>query len=165
MAIPLDGFPEALLRKDEKEYMMGIDEAGRGPTLGPMVYGSAFCAVEDEARMKAMGFMDSKQLTEAKRDQLWAELQACASFLQQDAQRFMDEYDEDGNGQIEWGEIPKLASMFMEMDLDCDGYLSLDELMAYLSGDPKLSAKQQSVTACSTNPASACSSGEAYSSA
>ena len=72
-----------------------------------------------------------------------AELQACASFLQQDAQRFMDEYDEDGNGQIEWGEIPKLASMFMEMDLDCDGYLSLDELMAYLSGDPKLSAKQR----------------------
>ena len=56
---------------------MGIDEAGRGPTLGPMVYGSAFCAVEDEERLKKMGFMDSKQLTEAKRDKLWAELQAC----------------------------------------------------------------------------------------
>ena len=78
VSLPLEGFPDALLGQD-KEYMMGIDEAGRGPTLGPMVYGSAFCAVEDEAKVKAMGFMDSKQLTEAKRDQLWAELQARAS--------------------------------------------------------------------------------------
>ena len=54
---------------------MGIDEAGRGPTLGPMVYGSAFCAVEDESKLRGMGFNDSKQLTEAKRDSLWAELQ------------------------------------------------------------------------------------------
>jgi ribonuclease H2 subunit A len=77
MSIILDGFPDGVLRQDGKEYMMGIDEAGRGPTLGPMVYGSAFCAVEDEERLKKMGFMDSKQLTEAKRDKLWAELQAC----------------------------------------------------------------------------------------
>lgn len=75
-AITLEGCADALLSKD-KEYMMGIDEAGRGPVLGPMVYGSAFCAVEDEAKMKAMGFMDSKQLTEAKRDQLWADLKTC----------------------------------------------------------------------------------------
>jgi ribonuclease HII len=60
---------------DPREFMMGIDEAGRGPTLGPMVYGAAFCAVEDEHRLRAMGFNDSKQLTEAKRAQLWDELQ------------------------------------------------------------------------------------------
>ena len=76
ISLPLDGCDPALLSQD-KEYMMGIDEAGRGPTLGPMVYGSAFCAVEDEPRLRSMGFMDSKQLTEAKRDQLWAELQTC----------------------------------------------------------------------------------------
>lgn len=56
--------------------MMGIDEAGRGPTLGPMVYGSAFCRVQDEARLKAMGFADSKTLTEAKRESLWSELRS-----------------------------------------------------------------------------------------
>ena len=73
-SLMLRGCPVALL-DDPREFMMGIDEAGRGPTLGPMVYGAAFCAVEDEHRLRAMGFNDSKQLTEAKRAQLWDELQ------------------------------------------------------------------------------------------
>ena len=41
----------------------------------PGADGSAFCAVEDEHKLRAMGFMDSKQLTEAKRDALWEALQ------------------------------------------------------------------------------------------
>ena len=65
----------SLLADDGREYMMGVDEAGRGPTLGPMVYGSAFCAVEDEDKLRKMGFNDSKQLTEAKRESLWQEMQ------------------------------------------------------------------------------------------
>ena len=60
----------------DEPVIMGIDEAGRGPVLGPMVYGSAFCFLKDEARMKAMGFMDSKQLTETKREELWRGLKA-----------------------------------------------------------------------------------------
>ena len=79
MGLQLAGCDEALLvaSREGTEFMMGIDEAGRGPTLGPMVYGSAFCAVEDEHRIRSMGFNDSKQLTEAKRDKLWEELQTC----------------------------------------------------------------------------------------
>lgn len=73
----LHGCDDALLlrSKEGTEFMMGIDEAGRGPTLGPMVYGSTFCAVTDEHRLKSMGFQDSKVLSEAKRQQLWNELQ------------------------------------------------------------------------------------------
>ena len=76
-SLALRGCPEAFLADDGREYMMGIDEAGRGPTLGPMVYGSAVCAVEDEKKLRSMGFNDSKQLTETKRDQLWDEVQTC----------------------------------------------------------------------------------------
>lgn len=75
-SIRLVGCEPALLSQDD-EYMMGIDEAGRGPTIGPMVYGSAFCKVSDEPKLRAMGFADSKTLSEDQREELWAGVKSC----------------------------------------------------------------------------------------
>lgn len=50
--------------------MLGVDEAGRGPVLGPMVYGIAYCPVEFAEDLKRLGFADSKTLTEEKREEL-----------------------------------------------------------------------------------------------
>lgn len=51
--------------------LLGIDEAGRGPVLGPMVYASAFCAVSKHDELKTCAFADSKTLTEEKREGLF----------------------------------------------------------------------------------------------
>lgn len=51
--------------------ILGIDEAGRGPVLGPMTYGAAYWSCADDKAVSAMGFDDSKALTPAQRNGLF----------------------------------------------------------------------------------------------
>jgi ribonuclease HII len=59
--------------------VLGIDEAGRGSLLGGMVYGMAYWSMsadmdDDKSIPSTTDFGDSKQLTEQKRDELFARI-------------------------------------------------------------------------------------------
>ncbi|TCD69344.1 hypothetical protein EIP91_007900 [Steccherinum ochraceum] len=51
-------------------YMLGVDEAGRGPVLGPLVYGVAYCPLSYHEDLRGLGFADSKTLTPEVRSSL-----------------------------------------------------------------------------------------------
>lgn len=54
---------------------MGIDEAGRGPVFGPMVYGAALWPLRFKEDIIKRGFQDSKKLTEDQRENLYSMMQ------------------------------------------------------------------------------------------
>ncbi|KAG1750814.1 ribonuclease H-like domain-containing protein [Suillus lakei] len=51
-------------------YILGVDEAGRGPVLGPLVYGVSYCPASWKTDLEQLGFADSKTLTPERRTQL-----------------------------------------------------------------------------------------------
>ena len=49
-------------------FKLGIDDAGRGPVIGPMVLAGCLIDEETEAEFKKLGVKDSKQLTPKRRE-------------------------------------------------------------------------------------------------
>ncbi len=50
------------------ELILGIDDAGRGPVIGPMVLAGCLITKTSERELKKLGVKDSKQLTPRRRE-------------------------------------------------------------------------------------------------
>ena len=62
---------------EKDTIILGIDEAGRGPVLGPMVYACAYWKEEyDKDIRKKFKFNDSKQLTPGDRERMFNQIKA-----------------------------------------------------------------------------------------
>ncbi|KAG8441412.1 hypothetical protein GDO86_006958 [Hymenochirus boettgeri] len=70
--------PESCRKED---CCLGIDEAGRGPVLGPMVYGICYCPVSRKKDLEDLKVADSKTLSEAERERLFEKLNATSEFI------------------------------------------------------------------------------------
>merc|ERR1712183_276817 len=62
--------PNLINPETKPEIVLGIDEAGRGPVLGPMVYACCFAPLEKHDEIRAQGCEDSKQLKDEQRREI-----------------------------------------------------------------------------------------------
>jgi len=53
---------------DNINFLIGIDDAGRGPVIGPMVLAGVLIKKEDESFLKELGAKDSKQVSAEDRE-------------------------------------------------------------------------------------------------
>lgn len=62
------------------EIIAGIDEAGRGPVLGPLIIAIAYCKREKERQLNSFCKKDSKQLSPKQRNEILEELKKICKF-------------------------------------------------------------------------------------
>ena len=78
--------PENIITDFEKDNIcLGIDEAGRGPVIGPMIY--ACCYFRDDLRedvKEYFKFNDSKKLTPEKREKMFEQIKQYPNIFQYD---------------------------------------------------------------------------------
>ena len=70
---PLYAYDRQAKAEAGASVLVGIDEAGRGPLAGPVVVAGVVLPLDDASRFQVF---DSKQLTEAERDELAQQLKA-----------------------------------------------------------------------------------------
>ena len=54
--------------------ILGIDDAGRGPVIGPLVMAGVMIKKEDESKLKSIGVKDSKMLSPKQREQMFKQI-------------------------------------------------------------------------------------------
>lgn len=78
----INKFSELTTDFEKDEIILGIDEAGRGPVLGPMVYACCYWKRENESEIKKhLKFADSKTLSETKREKIFEEMKDYSNLL------------------------------------------------------------------------------------
>ncbi len=58
------------------DWVIGVDEAGRGPVIGPLVVGALAVPSGDIAELSSLGVRDSKDLSVAERERIQAQIAA-----------------------------------------------------------------------------------------
>ncbi|MBI2147160.1 ribonuclease HII [Candidatus Woesearchaeota archaeon] len=103
--------------------LCGIDEAGRGPVLGPMVMAVVAIDDSDEPALKKLGVKDSKQLTPEKREALYKEILQIAKAYEISilSPRQIDDALRSGVSNLNWLEAATSAGLIntIAKKIDC----------------------------------------------
>jgi len=112
-------------------YICGIDEAGRGPVIGPMVIGAAVISMDNENLLKDLKVKDSKQLTRNQRDELYPKVkEVCETFTEILTAEMIDSARKDliNLNRLEELTMIKLIDKVKKIHKDCVFYLDCPDV-------------------------------------
>jgi len=98
-------------------YLLGIDEAGKGPVIGPLVICGCLIEEEREDELKKIGVKDSKLLFPKKREKLFPKIkEICSEFLAVEItpRQLNAEMDILNLNQIELARVAKIVNHFSD---------------------------------------------------
>ncbi len=99
------------IRTRHEQRILGIDEAGRGPVIGPLVICGLIMNLCNIAELSPRGVKDSKMLTSFRRKKLKEEIQPLA-----EAYELIiispEDIDKEGMNDLELGVVVKLITQF-----------------------------------------------------
>lgn len=102
------------------KLIVGLDEAGRGPVLGPLVMAALAIKEENLRKLEWMGVKDSKLLSAQVREELFEQIREAVEdfrieMIEPDA---IDLSVDGGNSNLNWLEADTSARMISELDPD-----------------------------------------------
>ncbi|MBW2991039.1 ribonuclease HII [Candidatus Woesearchaeota archaeon] len=115
----------------------GVEEAGRGPVIGPMVLAIASIHHKDEFKLKALGVKDSKLLTALQRERLYEEIKdLCEHEIIKVSPAEIDKAVESEESNLNWLEADKTSILINKVKpdsviLDCPS-TNLKEYKKYI---------------------------------
>lgn len=102
------------------EYFIGVDDAGRGPVIGPMILAGILIKKEEEKELKKLGVKDSKQLFPSTRKRIGDELKKKYKYFLQEVSP--KEIDDCVNLNIL--EAERMAVIINALSKDIDGKIT-----------------------------------------
>ncbi len=100
--------------------IMGLDEAGRGPVIGPLVIAAIVIEESDNQKLKELQVKDSKLLTPKKRSELFPQIKKIAKkykILKVEPKE-IDSFLEADHLNLNWLEARKTADIINELNPD-----------------------------------------------
>ena len=100
--------------------IMGLDEAGRGPVIGPLVIAAIIIEESNEYKLKELQVKDSKLLTPKKRSELFPEIKKIAKKFKilKVEPKEIDSFLEADHLNLNWLEARKTADIINELNPD-----------------------------------------------
>src|SRR3989339_556875 len=107
-------------KSQTQKILLGLDEAGRGPVLGPLVMAAVTVDTEGEKKLKWLGVKDSKLLSSEVREELFERIREIildfrVEVIEPDA---IDLSLSEENTNLNWLEADTAARMVVELDPD-----------------------------------------------